>query len=197
MILLSTVGLKTRFLQSFQRARWFSLPSGIKNKIPTDSQLIHWMSAVAITSWLCVKLKNSLHFIFIFHTDRTLWVNDGHLVNFHQICSNSAEKGLAPVVSEDRLFFMFVLKVLKDLSLHSRTNSQWSICRCLKTKFPRSGSFEPNDLKIVTGKRVVFSDIILEQPRAHMQFKMLPSERGRNRIKFYRFNQCDNLSALW
>ena len=197
MILLSTVGLKTRFLQSFQRARWFSLASGIKNKIPTDSQLIHWMSAVAITSWLCVKLKHSLHFIFIFHTDPTLWVNDGHLVNFHQICSNSAEKGLALVVSEDRLFFMFVLKVLKDLSLHSRTNYQWSICRCLKTKFPRSGSFEPNDLTIVTGKRVVFSDIILEQARAHMQFKMLPSERGRNRIKFYRFNQCDNLSALW
>ena len=83
-------------------------------------------------------------------------------MNFHQICCNSAEKGLAPVVSEDRLFFMFVLKVLKDLSLHSRTNYQWSICRCLKTKFPRSGSFEPNDLTIVTGKRVVFSDIILD-----------------------------------
>ena len=94
-------------------------------------------------------------------------------------------------------FVMFVLKVLKDLSFHSRTNYQWSICRCLKTKFPRSGSFEPNDLTIVTGKRVVFSAIILEQARAHMQFKMLPSERGINRIKFYRFNQCDNLSALW
>lgn len=117
MILLSTVGLKTRFLQSFQRARWFSLPSGIKNKIPTDSQLIHWMSAVAITSWLCVKLKHSLHFIFIFHTDRTLWVNDGHLVNFHQICSNSAEKGLALVVSEDRLFFYVCFKSFKRFNL--------------------------------------------------------------------------------
>lgn len=94
-------------------------------------------------------------------------------------------------------YFLFALKDLKDLSLHSRTNYQWSICRCLKTKFPRSGSFEPNVLTIVTGKRVVFSDIMLEQVRAHMQFKMLPSERGRNGIKFYRFNRRDNLSALW